>query len=51
MDAIGDSVDCNLYFYGARVHTGAMYAVLCGSILLLMAAYLLMNHLAARKNG
>ncbi len=46
---IRDSIDCNLYFFDHEVSVGAMYAVLGGSVVLLMLLYLLMNVLWPRK--
>ncbi len=51
VEAIRDSVDCNFYFYGTKVATGTMYLILCGSILVLIGAYILINTLAGRKAG
>lgn len=49
VDAIRDSVDCNLDFFGTKVGTGAMYAVLCGSIILLIGIYVIMNILSGKR--
>ncbi len=49
VEAIRDSVDCNLEFFGTKVEIGAMYAILCGSILLLIGIYVAMNCLASRR--
>lgn len=40
---IRDSVDCNLYFFGRAVSTGAMYAIMLGSIAALIGLYVLLN--------
>jgi len=40
---IRDSSDCNLYFFGNPVETGAMYLVLVGAVLLLIGVYVLLN--------
>ncbi len=40
MTAIRDSVDCNLYFFGDKVSMEAMYLILVGSIIGLIALYL-----------
>ncbi len=47
---IGDSVDCNIKFFGTEVPEGVMYAVLAGSVVLLLAIYILMNVTAKRKH-
>ena len=49
VEAIRDSVDCNLEFFGTKVEIGAMYGILCGSILLLIGIYVAMNCLAGRR--
>jgi multidrug/hemolysin transport system permease protein len=43
VDAIKDSVDCNLYFFGGKVSLPAMYGVLCITVAALLAVYILMN--------
>ena len=43
VEKIKDSVDCNVYFFGDKVSMGAMYGILCGSIVVLIAAYILIN--------
>ena len=49
VQAIRDSVDCNLYFYGDKVSLGTMYAVLCGSIVLLIGIYVVINVIAGKR--
>lgn len=49
VESIRDSVDCNLFFFDTKVTTGAMYAILCGSILLLIGIYVAMNIIASRR--
>lgn len=46
VEAVRDSVDCNLYFFGNKVDTGAMYLILGISILVLVGIYVAMNLLA-----
>lgn len=46
IEALRDSVDLNMYFFGSKVEIGAMYAILCVSIVVLIAVYVFMN---ARK--
>lgn len=43
IEAIRDSIDCNLYFFGRNVSVGGMYAVLVGATLLLVGLYVLLN--------
>ena len=38
-----DMLDCNLYFQGSQVSPGAMYAILCGTIGVLLIAYILLH--------
>lgn len=49
INGIKDSVDCNLYFFGLKVHTGVMYAIMLGSILLLIGAFVLLNIVRKKK--
>lgn len=49
IEAIKDSVDCNLYFFGNKVGVGMMYLILGGSVALLIAIYILMNVKKGRK--
>lgn len=49
IEAIKDSVDCNVYFFNEKVETGAMYLYLSISIVVLIAVYILLNTVR-RKN-
>lgn len=49
VEAIRDSVDCNLYFFGEKVELTAMYAVVGGFILAAIGLYIAMNMLVAKK--
>lgn len=49
--ALRDSSDCNVYFFGTRVSPAGMYLVLCGSIIILISAFVLINVLRAKKSG
>nr|MDD6335195.1 ABC transporter permease [bacterium] len=49
VEAIKDSVDCNLYFFGHQVAIGTMYLVLGGAVIMLVAAYVLLNLLRGSK--
>ena len=49
VDMIKESVDCKLEFFGTKVPTGAMYLILCASIVLLIAIYIGMNIIAGKK--
>ena len=48
---IRDSVDCNIYFFGKNVDIGIMYAILGGSILLLIGIYVVMNIISSRRHA
>lgn len=43
VEAIKDSIDCNLYFFGEKVELSAMYLILTGSVVVLIAVYVLLN--------
>lgn len=49
LEGIRDSVDCNIYFFGARVETYVMYLVLGGATLLLLGVFLAIHRLDKRK--
>ena len=48
--ALRDAIDCNLYFFDAKVSTGIMYAVVCVTVAVLIGAYVLLNVMKATKN-
>lgn len=47
--AIRDTMDCNIYFFGNSVSVGGMYAVLAGSVVLLIVAYVFIHALVTKK--
>lgn len=49
VEAIRDSVDCNLYFFDHRVELGGMYTVLIASIVVLIGLFIVMTLLSRRK--
>ncbi len=49
VEAIRDSVDCNLYFFDEKVPIGAMYLVLTASIVLALGIYVAMNIILGKK--
>lgn len=49
INAIKDGIDCNFYFFGDKVELNTMYLILGGSVILLIAVYVLLNILK-RKN-
>ena len=49
VEAIKDSVDCNLYFFGEKVGLGNMYVVLIASIAIAIGLYVGMNVLLGKK--
>ena len=51
VEAIRDSVDCNLYFFDNKVELSSMYLVLIASIMIAVGLYVVMNALSARKKS
>lgn len=51
LDAIRDSIDCNIYFFGKAVSQGAMYLILAGAVVLVTAVYVLINVLCRPRYG
>lgn len=49
VEAIKDSVDCNLYFFGEKVSLNNMYFILIASILALISIYVMINILLGKK--
>ena len=49
VEAIKDSVDCNLYFFSERVELNSMYLTLISSIVILIGIYIMMHALWSRK--
>lgn len=49
VEAVKDSVDCNLYFFDTKVSIGAMYAVLTISVAVIIGAYILLNGLNKKR--
>ena len=49
VEAIRDSVDCNLYFFGEKVTQGSMYLVLAAAIAVAVGLYILINLLPGKK--
>lgn len=47
--SLRDAVDCNLYFFDAKVEIWVMFCILLGSILLLLAAFVLIQMFKNRK--
>lgn len=50
VEAVRDSVDCNLYFFDHQVTNGQMYLILVGSIAGLVGIYVAINWAAARRS-
>lgn len=48
VEAIKDSIDCNIHFFGNKVPISNMYLILIGTISVLIAVYILINKL--KKN-
>ena len=51
VEAIKDSVDCNLYFFGNKVELSTMYLVLIAAIVIAVGLFVLMNLLSGKKKG
>ena len=49
VESIKDSVDCNLYFFDKYVSIDAMYVILGGSVIFLVAVYVIMNMLKGKS--
>ena len=49
VEAIKDSVDCNLYFFGEKVGLGNMYVVLSVAIIIAIGLYVGMNLLLGKR--
>lgn len=49
IEGIKDSIDCNIYVNGSQVATSTMLYVLLGTIAVLIAIYVLINYISARK--
>jgi multidrug/hemolysin transport system permease protein len=45
IEELRDALDCNLYFFGAQVSEPMMYAILGGTIAILIAVYIVINRL------
>ena len=50
IEAIKDSVDCNIYFFDDKVSTGAMYGVIIGATVVFVAAYVLINFFESKAH-
>ena len=51
IDAVKDGVDCNIYFFGDKASTGAMYGVLIGAVVVLSAVYVLICYIAGKNKN
>lgn len=51
VEAIGDSVDCTLYFAGRKVSLSAMYLVLAAAVVLAVGLYICMNIFSGKKRA
>ncbi len=49
VEAVKDSIDCNIYVNGSQVATSTMLYVLIGTIAVLIAAYIVINCIASKK--
>lgn len=51
VDTLRDVFDNNIYFFGEQVSIGTMYAILSGTIILLIVAYVLLNSKKGKSGG
>lgn len=51
VEAIRDSVDCNIYFFDNKVETGVMYIILAATVAVLIGAYVLLNLLTKKAEN
>ncbi len=51
VEAVRDSIDCNLYFFDKKVSIGVMYAVIIASVVLLVGIYVFMNYIRRAKHS
>lgn len=49
VEAIRDSVDCNLYFFDRSVNIPTMYVILGATVAVLIAVYVFMNYVKIKK--
>lgn len=49
VEAIRDSVDCNIYFFDTKVEQAIMYLILIGSVAILIGIYILLNLLVSKR--
>ncbi|MEZ3420602.1 MAG: hypothetical protein K1V95_01510 [Eubacterium sp.] len=49
IEAIKDSVDCNLYFFDNQVPTETMYLILGSAVAVLIFIYIMMHAVKSRK--
>ncbi len=47
--AMRDTVDCNMYFFGNTVKVSVMYAILVGTVILLIGIYVFINILKSKR--
>ncbi|MBP3370559.1 MAG: ABC transporter permease [Clostridia bacterium] len=49
IESVRENFDCDLYFFDSKVEMPIMYAVICGTVVLLIGAYILMNIIKSKK--
>jgi len=49
VDGLRDMLDCNLQFFGSDVGIATMYAIIIGSVVLLLGAFILANKIKNKK--
>lgn len=50
VEAIRDSVDCNIYFFDTKVQQPTMYLILALAVAMLIGIYILLNLLASKRS-
>lgn len=50
IETMKDTVDCNIYFFGDKISDEIKLAVLCGSVIVLIAVYVILNMTAKKKS-
>lgn len=49
INSLKDAFDCNLYFFEDKVSMPVMYGVICGTIVVLLGVYVLLNYIRTKK--
>lgn len=49
VNGLRDAIDCNIYFLDEKVDIGTMFAIVCATVAVLMAAYVVINKIYGGK--